>query len=159
PDPLAYLPEPTQPPDGLMTKVPLGNGNFNYILSPGTYWALPNFNQGDVVTLQQASAGNGGIFYIANGGFNSQGANIVMDPTTTGGIMFYNAGTNTNDGFNIAGNPKGVVNIGPLTDGIYKGITFFQNRAATEAMNISGNGDFTIKGTLYLAGAQLQVTG
>src|SRR5262249_13376087 len=63
PDPLAYLPPPTVPPDGTMTTTDLGNGNHQYTLTPGRYTNLPTFNTGDVVVLQQASAGNGGIFY------------------------------------------------------------------------------------------------
>jgi hypothetical protein len=159
PDPLAYLPVPSQPPAGTMTKTSLGNGNFQYVLSPGSYSNLPNFSQGDVVVFQQASAGNGGLFYLTSGGLNSQGASLTMDPNTSGGIMIYNAGTGTNDGISITGNPSGTVNLSPLTNGPYTGITFFQARDATEAVQIAGNGAFTIYGTLYCAGAPLKITG
>jgi hypothetical protein len=159
PDPLAYLTTPTPPPSGTMTKTSLGSGNFQYTLSPGTYYNLPNFNTGDVVVFQQASAGNNGIFYLASGGLNSQGANLIMDPTTSGGIMIYNAGTGSNDSINITGNAAGTVNLSPLTSGPYQGMTFFQNRAATESLNIAGNGSFTIQGTIYAANALVQVTG
>jgi hypothetical protein len=159
PDPLAYLPVPTPPPLGTMTKTPLGGGSFNFTLSPGTYYNLPNFKQGDTVTFQQASAGNGGIFYLATGGLNSQGANLIMDPTTSGGIMIYNAGTGTNDSIGITGNPLGTVNLGPLTSGPYTGLTIFQARNAEENMAIAGNGTFDIRGTLYAAGAMLVATG
>src|SRR5262249_31492826 len=104
PDPLAYLPEPTQPPAGNITQVSLGNGNYQYTLSPGSYGGpgpkLPNFNAGDVVIFQQASAGNDGIFYLNSGGLNSTGASLIMDSSTSGGIMIYNAGTGTSDGIN-----------------------------------------------------------
>src|SRR5262249_47680535 len=92
PDPLAYLPVPSMPPNGTMTSIPIGNGNIQYTLSPGTYTNLPTFSTGDIVILQQASAnGNGGIFYINGGGFKSTGATIIMDPLTSGGAMIYNA--------------------------------------------------------------------
>jgi hypothetical protein len=159
PDPLAYLPVPTQPPAGTMTKTSIGNGNFQYVLSPGAYYNLPNFNQGDQVIFQQASAGNGGIFYLAAGGLNSQGANLIMDPNSSGGIMIYNAGTGTSDSINITGNPSGIVNLGPLTSGVYQGLTLFQSRSATESLNIAGNGNFTIHGTLYAANALIQASG
>jgi hypothetical protein len=159
PDPLAYLPVPTQPPAGTMTKTSLGQGNFQYTLSPGTYYNLPNFNTGDVVVFQQASAGNGGIFYLAAGGLNSQGANLIMDSSTSGGMMIYNAGTGTNDGINITGNPSGTVGLSPLTSGPYYGVTFFQARNASEAVQIAGNGTFNITGTLYAADALLKSTG
>jgi hypothetical protein len=159
PDPLAYLPVPTQPSAGNMTTVSLGNGNTQYTLSPGAYTNLPNFNTGDVVIFKQASAGNNGIFYITGGGFNSQGATIQMDSSTTGGMMIYNAGTGSNDKINITGNSAGSVTITPLTDGIYQGMSIFQNRSATQNIQIEGNGTFSIRGTIYGASAMLQATG
>ena len=60
PDPYAYLPPPSMPPAGTMTQTSIGNGNSKYVLTPGSYTNLPTFNTGDVVILQQASAGNGG---------------------------------------------------------------------------------------------------
>jgi hypothetical protein len=159
PDPLASLPVPDPPPAGKMTKTPIGWGNFQYTLTPGSYSNLPNFGAGDVVTFQQASAGNGGIFYLSAGGLNSQGAGLVMDPTTSGGILLYNAGTGTNDKINITGNPSGTVNLSPPSDGPYTGLTIFQARDASEDLQIAGNGNFTIYGTLYAAGATLKVTG
>ncbi len=159
PDPLGYLPTPTQPPSGNMSKTSLGNGNFQYTLSPGTYYNLPNFNQGDVVIFQQASAGNDGIFYLASGGLNSQGATLMADPGTNGGMMIYNAGTGGSDKVNITGNPAGSVSLTPLTSGPYSGMTFFQNRGGTQEVHIEGNGSFNIKGTIYAAGAELQVAG
>jgi hypothetical protein len=154
PDPLAYLPAPPQPAPGTMTKTSLGGGNSQYYLTPGSYSNLPNFSSGDQVIFQQ-----GGIYYLTSGGLNSQGANLTMDPTTTGGIMIYNAGTGTSDGINIAGNASGTVNLGPLTTGIYQGLTFFQARNAPEDMQISGNGIFNIQGTIYAPDALLKVTG
>ncbi len=159
PDPLAYLPEPTQPPAGTMTKTSLGQGNTQYTLTPGSYSNLPNFGSGDVVIFQQASAGNGGIYYLTAGGLNSQGASLTMDPNTTGGIMIYNAGTGTNDKINITGNSSGTVNLSPLTNGPYTGLTIFQARDASEDVQIAGNGNFTIYGTFYASDALLKITG
>ena len=158
-DPLAYLPVPPEPGAGTMTKTPLGGGNTQFTLSPGTYQNLPNFGTGDVVLFQQASAGNGGIFYLASGGLTSTGANLTMDPSTSGGLMIYNAGTGSNDGVTITGNPSGSVNLSALTNGVYTGMCYFQARNASENINIKGNGNFTINGTLYAAGALLSVEG
>jgi hypothetical protein len=159
PDPLAYLPVPTRPAAGTMAKVSLGNGNYQYTLSPGSYTNLPSFGSGDVVIFKQASAGNGGIFYLTAGGLNSQGATIKMDTTTSGGIMIYNAGTGTNDKLNITGNSAGSITINPLTDGPYTGLSLFQARNAAQDIQIAGNGNFNIAGTFYAAGATLKVTG
>jgi hypothetical protein len=159
PDPLAYLPVPDQPPAGTMTKVSLGGGATQYTLTPGSYSNLPNFTSGDVVIFQQASAGNGGIFYLTQGGLNSQGASLIMDSNTSGGIMIYNAGTGNNDVIKITGNSSGTVNLSGLTDGPYTGMTIFQARNATEPLSITGNGSFTITGTIYAAGALLTASG
>ena len=162
PDPLAYLPEPTVPSDGVISKKNLGKGNTQYTLTPGRYASLPGLQQGDVMILQQASAnGNGGIYYLDGTGFSSQGASITMDPNTSGGVMLYNApssGANS-QGINITGNSSGVVNLSGLTSGPYAGILLFQERTATQSLSISGNGSFNLSGTFYAANAQLGVTG
>src|SRR5262249_35685680 len=154
PDPLAYLPVPSQPAPGMMTQTALGNGNFQYYLTPGSYSNLPGFSTGDQVIFQQ-----GGIYYLTSGGLNSQGASITMDANTSGGIMIYNAGTGSSDGINISGNASGTVNLGPLTTGIYQGLTFFQARNAPEDVQITGAGSFNILGTIYASDALLKVTG
>jgi hypothetical protein len=182
PDPLAYIPAPSQPASAIVpTKgnqvaptytnyaytLPDGTVktyNNVYILTPGSYGGpsdpkLPNFTNGDLVIFQQASAGGGGIYYLAAGGFTSNSADLIMDPSTSGGIMIYNAGTGINDGINIAGNPSGYVNLSGPTNGIYEGLTIFQARNAPEPVQIAGNGSFTITGTIYAADAQLQITG
>jgi hypothetical protein len=162
PDPLAYLPPPAVPPAGTMTTTSLGNGNFQYVLSPGSYTNLPTFNQGDVVILQQASANNnGGIFYINGGGFKSTGANIVMDPNTTGGVMIYNepASSSSSQKIQITGNAAGTVNLSPLTDGPYSGLMLWQDRNSSVDALIEGNGSFTVNGTFYVAGATLNING
>jgi hypothetical protein len=172
PDPLGYLPAPSPPPAAAAIQVTknykdpvTGNTYKNYyLLSPGSYGgpsqpSLPNFTNGDLVVFKQASAGNGGIYYLTAGGFNANSADIRMDTGTTGGMMFYNAGTGKNDGINIAGSSSGTVTITPLTSGTYQGMSFFQNRSATESLQITGNGKFSISGTLYVAGATLAVAG
>jgi hypothetical protein len=162
PDPLAYLPPPPVPPDGTMTSVPIGQGNKQYTLTPGRFSNLPSFSQGDVVIFEQASYNAvGGIYYIDGGGLKSTGANLIMDPSTTGGIMFYNnpANSSSSQGIGIQGNASGTVNLSPLTSGPYSGILFWQNRMAAQTISISGNGSFSLTGTFYAANAQMSVTG
>jgi hypothetical protein len=205
PDPLAYLPVPSQPaPANVNVKgnnvapvatgvsvtivydssytvvaagqnltgytVPPGGGvitntyNSVYLLTPGSYGGsgqpnLPNFTNGDLVVFQQASAGGNGIYYLTAGGFNANSADIIMDPKTSGGVMIYNAGTGTNDGINIAGNPSGLLSLSGPTDGIYQGLTYFQARNASEDVQIAGNGIVNLVGTLYAADATLKVSG
>lgn len=160
PDPLAYLPVPSTTADGEMTRTSLGQGNHQYVLTPGRYTNLPNFTTGDVVILQQASANDqGGIFYIDGGGFRSTGATIKMGDGT-GGVMIYNNPRDSNsDKLQITGNPDGQVNLSGLTSGPYAGMSIWQNRNSNVDMLIEGNGDFNIKGTLYAAGARLNING
>jgi hypothetical protein len=162
PDPLAYLPPPSKPADGVMTTQNIGSGNTQYTLTPGRYTNLPTFNTGDVVILQQASANNaGGVYYIDGGGLKSTGASITMDPNTTGGIMIYNnpASNAQSEKIQITGNASGTVNLSGLTSGPYTGITLWQERSSTVSMLIEGNGSFTMTGTFYAGGALLNVNG
>jgi hypothetical protein len=171
-DPLAYLPAPSAPPAAPAIQVtknytdPVTGNKYNnyYLLSPGSYGgasqpSLPNFTNGDLVVFQQASAGNNGIYYLTAGGFNANGADIRMDTGSTGGMMMYNAGTGTSDGIKLTGNPNGSVTITPLTSGTYQGLSFFQDRLATENLSITGNGAFNITGTIYAANATLKIAG
>jgi Flp pilus assembly protein TadG len=162
PDPLAYLPPPAVPPDGTITESNIGSGNKRYVLSPGRYTNLPQFNTGDEVVLQQASANsNGGIFYIDGGGFKSTGATITMDPATTGGVMIYNkpSGTAQSQKIQITGNSAGDVNLSPLTSGPYSGMVLWQDRTSPVDVLVEGNGAFTVNGTFYAAGAVLNING
>src|SRR5262249_52453233 len=149
---------------GTITSTPNAGNGTNYFLTPGAYGAplgpkLPNFTNGDTITFQQASGGNSGIYYLASGGLATNGANLAMDTNTTGGIMFYNAGTGTNDAINIQGNANGTVNLSPLQSSIYQGLMFFQARNASENFSVAGNGSFNITGAFYVPNALLQITG
>jgi hypothetical protein len=161
PDPFAYLPQPAVPPNGTMTTTKLGGGSTLYVLTPGCYTNLPTFSSDDVVILKQASADGNGIFYINGGGFKSTGASITMDPITTGGVMLYNApASNANsEKIQITGNSSGTVNLSGLTKGPYAGMVLWQDRTRTVPLLVEGNGAFSIQGTFYAAGAQLNVNG
>jgi hypothetical protein len=161
-DPLAYLPVPPVPPDGTITKKNQPGGGTNYTLTPGRYTNLPNFTNGDTVTFLQASANSaGGIYYLDGTSFVSNGANIAMDPNTTGGMMFYmNPSSNAqSQGVSIQGNANGSIVLSGLTSGPYSGILFWQNRTATQTMSITGNGTINLSGTLYAANAQITLGG
>lgn len=161
PDPLAYLPVPSVPANGKITPSSLGAGNKQYILTPGRHANLPNFNTGDIVILEQASTNNaGGIFYIDGGGFHSTGA-IVKMGTGTGGVMIYNSPTSaaSSNKVQITGNSAGVVNLSGLTSGPYAGIVLWQDRNSAVDLLVEGNGNFSLQGTLYAAGARLNING
>ena len=171
PDPYAYLPVPSAPPAGSITKKSLSGGGFQYTLTPGSYGGsgqpkLPNFSSSDQVIFEQSSygysgsySGSGGIYYLTSGGLTTNGASLSMDSKTSGGIMLYNAGTGSSDGINITGSSSGSVNLGGLTSGIYQGILIFQARGATENVSITGNGSFSLEGTLYTPSGNLKIAG
>jgi hypothetical protein len=179
PDPLAYIPQPTLPASAQTAKglsptngqakpylqalniLPSSVNGKVYILTPGRYDNLPNFSNGDVVILQQASANNQqGVYYLNGSGFTSTGATVVMDPTgaTTGGIMLFNdpRPNGNSTGISLTG---GVVNLSPPTSGPYQGISLFQDRSSTVAMSITGQGSTNISGTFYAAGGPISITG
>jgi putative Flp pilus-assembly TadE/G-like protein len=177
PDPLAYLPEPTLPTTALQVKgvqptspevasylaaLNLQPQNVNgrvYVLQPGRYDKLPNFTNGDLVILQQASANSaGGVYYLNGSGFTANGATVVQDPTggTTGGLMFFNNPSGTSGGISING---GTVKIDPPASGTYKGISFFQERSANVPFSIAGQGGTQVNGTFYVANGPISITG
>jgi Flp pilus assembly protein TadG len=161
PDSLSYLTAPSPPAPGTITYDKTTN---TYILTPGSFGGsghpkLPNFQQGATVIFKQASYGNGGIYYLTAGGFASNGANLIMDSNTSGGMMFYNAGTGSSDSLSISGNSTGTVSLGGLTSGLYQGILYFQARGATEPVSITGNGNFSMEGTIYTPSGSLKITG
>lgn len=177
-DPLKTLPAPSPPPPAPAVtiasgrKVSLGAGNFLYTLAPGSYDgnggpAFPALKSGDVAIFEQASstanAAAGGIYYLYKG-LGSTGANLTMDPLTTGGIMFFNAGSGPSQSFSISGNATGTVNLSALDGSVasselYKGILYFQARGSTQDVTVSGNGSFTMLGTFYAPSGGLKITG
>jgi hypothetical protein len=163
-DPLKALPTPSPPAAGTISKVSLTKGNFQYTLTPGSYDgnggpAMPNVSSGDQIIFKQASANSAGGIYYLYAGLSSTGANLTMDSGTSGGIMFYNAGSGSSQSLSISGNATGTVNLSALTSGIYQGILYFQARGSTQDVTVSGNGSFTMLGTFYAPNAGLKVTG
>jgi hypothetical protein len=155
PDPLYYLPAPPPPPNGTIAYDKTTN---TYTLTPGSFGGpsqpkLPNFKSGDTVIFQQ-----GGIYYLTASGLTSNGATLTMG-SGSGGIMFYNAGTSSNDSIHITGNSTGTVNLAGLTSGLYQGLLIYQARGATEPVSITGNGNFSMEGTIYASSGNLGITG
>ena len=162
-DPLKSLPAPSPPPAGTIVQ-----SGKNYTLTPGSYDgnggpSMPKFGNGDVVTLKQASSNSAGGVYYLYAGLSSTGGSLSMDPASTGGLMFYNAGTGNGAGVSITGNASGTVNLsgptGVSSASYYKGILFFQARGSTQDLSVSGNGNFVMKGTFYMPDATLKITG
>jgi hypothetical protein len=148
-DPLVDVP----PPDPLtMTiqsskKIQYTSGEMT--LQPGVYKGGITVSGTGSLRLEP------GIYYMDGGGFSFTGQGSLFGHN----IMVYNAPGNGNaDGINVAG--QGSVDISGPLDGVYKGLTFFQDRNATVTGNVSGTSETTrITGTFYFAGALLKITG
>lgn len=156
PDPFSYLPAPVPPPPGIQTNVA-----GNVYLTPGSYSNL-SFSGGTKVFLHEASAGNGGIYYLTGGLSTAGNAGIQLarfDGTSnfsseTGGIMIYVA----SGSLDLSGN--GDVNISGLTSGPYSGFLIFQARTNTSGMTIQGNGVLTaLTGLIYAPSASVTIGG
>lgn len=149
PDPLRNIPEPTKASLPSQASGPKHYSNGNKIISPGVYHGgISITGQANVTMLP-------GIYYMDGGGFSMTGqGNLIAS-----GVMIYNAPEQPSDVINISGSNGGSVTMSPPTSGVYKGLTLFQKRSATQDMTISGNGSFNVSGTFYAAGGLLNVTG
>jgi hypothetical protein len=169
PDPLAGLPVPTMPPvatlpDGKPANKQVnftGNNQYGAVngvltLSPGTYAGISGSGSSTIV-LQP------GIYYMDGGGFGiSGGASITVSgpasPDTGNGVMIYNNPQSNSDNLSFTGT-SGFVYLPSPDTGIYKGISLFQARSATNTVSVSGNGNTQITGTFYAAGGTLGISG
>ncbi len=148
PDPLRGIPQPNKSDYTTQSNGPKHYSNGNRTLSPGVYGGITITGQANVTMLP-------GIYYMDGGGFSFHGqGNLVAN-----GVMIYNAPNSPSDGINLSGANGGSVSITPPTSGVYKGMTLFQNRSADHTMSISGNANFSVKGTFYTANGHMNVTG
>jgi hypothetical protein len=149
PDPLSYLPQPDPAtlPAGTANFVPKQGGGKSWILTPGVFEGGLSYSGKDDVTLLP------GIYYMKNGGFSFSGQGSLFGR----GVMIYNAPASISQNINITG--QGIVDLSPMTTGMYAGILFFQDRTSTTPINVVGSGGYTITGTFYAANAPISVSG
>lgn len=148
PDPLRALPPPDPAAMVQQRNGPTMISQGSRTLKPGVYGGITVSGQGSL-TLEP------GVYYMDGGGFNFGGlGNLYAE-----GVMIYNSPKNPSDGISIAGSGSGSVHITPMSNGLYKGMTFFQDRNAPHELNISGNGAFYVTGTFYAANALMKVSG
>jgi Flp pilus assembly protein TadG len=149
PDPLRNIPQPSAADYSVQSNGPKQYANGNHTISPGIY------NGGITITGKANVTMEPGVYYMKGGGFTMTGqGNLVAN-----GVIIYNDPKLSSDSINISGSNGGSVTMTPPTSGVYKGLTLFQNRSATQTMTVSGNGNFHMAGTFYAANALLTVTG
>jgi hypothetical protein len=150
PDPLAYLPEPDPSTMTVQStkQVKLQNQG-SLSLLPGVYTGGISVTGGNLTLAP-------GIYYIDGGGFGFSGTGNL----TAAGVMIVNAPTknSTTDAITITG--SGVINLSPMTTGIYQGISLWQTRTSTNTLTISGGGaGSSLSGTFYAQHGTLKVAG
>jgi hypothetical protein len=149
PDPLRNIPEPDQADYSTQATGPKHFSNGNKTLQPGVY------HGGITITGQANVTMTPGVYYIDGGGFSFSGQGNLIAL----GVMIFNAPKSSSDDIKLSGSNGGSVTMTPPTSGTYKGLTLFQERAATNEMAISGNGSFFVTGTFYTANSLMNVTG
>jgi Flp pilus assembly protein TadG len=164
PDPLATLPEPSQPAYPSLPASVLSLLGSNYSLNNGVndsgnqgktidlypgYYAGIRVSGNDQIVLHD-EGGSPGIYYIG-----SQGLSITNAGGITGSnVMIYSAGTG-----NISLTGSGSSNLSPPTSGTYQGIALFQERSSNKQISITGQGNMNMTGTFYAAAAKVSITG
>jgi hypothetical protein len=140
-DPLASVPQP-QEGTNLGTVTLTGNGS--QTLSPGYY------SGGITMTGNGALTLNPGVYMLGGAGINLTGNGSL----TANGVMLFVTGTGK---VNLTGN--GAVNITPADSGNYQGISIFQDRSDSAGATLTGNGNMSIGGVLYMSDSALTLTG
>jgi hypothetical protein len=139
PDPLAYLPEPDPNTMPIQTVPSTGN---DITLYPGVYQGGLSFSGQTNVTMKP------GIYYMQGGGFSFAGQGNL---NATGVMVFSDVG--------ISVTGLGSVTWSPPTTGIYKGISYFEDRLSSATAKVAGNGQYNITGTFYVAGGLTDLQG
>src|SRR5262249_1931112 len=109
-----------------------------------------------------------GIYYLQGGGFSVSGQASVTDNGQ--GVLLYNAPGRGGDGISVSG--KASVSLSGLTagqlaglgptapqDAALQGLAIFQDPGSAAAISVSGQASVNITGTIYAAGAAVNVSG
>ena len=159
-DPLASV-TPPPVPSAAPAKTALADGVSGCPASPPKACQLysPGLYASGINIMNETAVFKPGIYYFSNGGL-STGAHGGMematgftDPGTgwTGNVLFYNTGSGT---FDIAAANSSANLVGSPAASAYKGILFFQDRAAAaKTHNLGGGGQMSLTGTVYMPGA------
>jgi hypothetical protein len=120
----------------------------------GSRTATPGVYRGGISVSGQGNLTlEPGIYYMDGGGFSFSGQGNL----TARGVMIFNAPTSNSHVVDISG--TGTIIMSPPTEGIYKGLTLFQDRESTNEMSVQGGGIMDITGTFYCANGTLGIGG
>ncbi|MFN4260922.1 MAG: pilus assembly protein TadG-related protein [Gemmataceae bacterium] len=148
-DPLADLPVPDKNSMTEQSNKKVQHTSGNIYLEPGVY-------KGGISVSGSASLYLApGVYYMDGGGFSFSGQGSLFGE----GVMIYNAPKQgQSSGISVSG--QGSLVLSGMTEGVYKGITFFQDRTSNTTGEVQGaGGNTSITGTFYFAGALLKISG
>ena len=145
-DPLAYLAAPSKVGMVSQSVVQYKGGN-PAIMKPGIYKGGVSLGNNTTVTMDP------GIYYMDGGGFQVSGTAAL----TGNGVFIYNAPAVATDQIKLKGG--GNVTLTAMTSGPYAGITLWQDRNSSAAVDLTGNGSLTVSGAIYVPGAKLSIGG
>jgi hypothetical protein len=154
PNPADYAEQVSSSGVGSGLLGPLGNllGGLNLTsgsttLQPGVYYGGINISGNASITLAP------GVYLLNGGGFLVSGnASISGD-----GVLLYNTGGASAGSINISTSAS--VRLTPPPSGPYQGISIFQDRGLGNLLSHSASGSVQITGTVYGAGASIQLSG
>lgn len=145
-DPLSKLPAPNLADYTLRSPSTLKISD-TVVLKPGIY-------QGGMELSGQANVTFEPGIYILDGG----GIKLTGDASMTAKeVMLYNTGGGSAEAIKLTG--QGAVTITPPTTGTYAGIAIFQDRSVTKRLELEGNGNLNVFGTVYAPSAQIKLSG
>jgi phosphodiesterase/alkaline phosphatase D-like protein len=159
-DPLAQLSAPPVP--AIIRSTSTLTVNSSVTLQPGLYIGGIKIGGNAHVVLAP------GIYYLQGGGFTVSGQATVTDNGQ--GVLIYNAPARRDDGINLSGQAAvsltglsaaqlaGLGLTGPQYAG-YQGLAIFQDRSSGAAWNLGGQSSLSVTGTVYAAGATVQISG
>jgi hypothetical protein len=144
---------------GRLTATEAASFDNFYLLVPGRYGSLSFTGASTLVLFQQAT--DGGIFNLTQG-MTVNGAYVMMDPSSAGGIMLYHTGDGSKGGshsISFAGS-AGKVWLSPPSSGIYESMMIFVSRKAPAPLvSVSGGAQFDIGGSIYSQQGELSLGG
>jgi Flp pilus assembly protein TadG len=157
-DPLLTVNPPSKPANAPAPQTNWPNGTNGCPASPPkscTLYSPGNYPSG-ISVKNETALFKPGIYYMSSGGFSNAANGMMLmatgftDAATawTGNMLVYNTGGGT---FNVGANSSATL-VGSPVSSSYKGILFFQDRRTATNLNhsLGGNGDLTLKGTIYL---------
>ena len=147
PDPLRTFPQPNPADPTVQSTSALAITSGPVLLQPGVYQGGINISGNGSVQLAP------GVYIMQGGGFQVSGTGSVSGT----GVMIFNTGGASAGPIGFSGN--GTVNLTAPTDGVYRGVSIFQDRSLSLAVTLTGNATTQISGTVYAAGAAVVISG